>query len=51
MSEQLTNIMWMTEQLDFDDLTTQDTLQLETTVQTFLESTANPRLAHSVYPA
>jgi 2-phosphoglycerate kinase len=51
MSEQTTNIMWMAEQLDFNDLSERTSEQLRQTMGEFLESAANPTLAHSVYPA
>jgi hypothetical protein len=51
MSEKLTNIIWMAEQLDFSNLTEQANQQLENAMGAFLESTANQVLTHSVYPA
>lgn len=51
MSEQQTNIMWMAEQLDFNDLSEQASQQLKSAMTAFLESAVNPALAHSVYPA
>lgn len=51
MSEQLTNIIWMAEQLDFNGLSEQASQQLKNAMSAFLESAANPALAHSVYPA
>lgn len=50
MSEQLNNILWMTEELDFS---IDPSLQPQATeaIETFLESTAAPELVHWLYQA
>lgn len=50
MSEQLKNILWMAEELDFE-LTPASAVEAGETIRAFLESAAAPGLAHSVYPA
>lgn len=51
MTEQLTNIIWMTEQLDFNDLDAMVSQQINNTIDTLLSNAANPTLRHSLYPA
>lgn len=50
MSEQLRNIIWMAEELDFE-LKPEDAAEAESSINAFLESAAAPGLSHSVYPA
>lgn len=50
MPEQLQNILWMGEELDFE-LQPKLKSEAKTTISRFLEITANPALSHCLYRA
>lgn len=51
MIEKTGNIMWMAEQLDFNNLSDEVNDVLNDKMNQFLRSAANKALSHSVYPA
>lgn len=50
MPEQLQNILWMGEEMDFN-LRPEDKAQAKTSIQEFLNLVANPALSHWLYRA